>query len=197
LPTGESGASAGNPSQALTPAITIETQPLADGTDGTLQALDRMAETVRGGMAPDFSGYRDAQVRGRAAEITGRQFSPDQIISRLFTYTRDAIRYIDHPWNLQVVQDCLRTLLLASGDCVSKSVCLSTLLASLGLASRFVAQCPVISEGFDHVYCEAFVAGYWVALDPTGDGRQGRPLASVGWSRPLPDGGAELMQPIF
>lgn len=173
----------------------ISREPLADGVDGTIQTLELMASTVRGGMPPDHSGFADVLVRKTAAAIVGR-YRGASPLAALFLYVRDSISYIDHPWNEQVVQDCRRTLELRTGDCVSKSVCLSTLAASLQFTPRFVAQCPDGAE-FNHVYVEVWDGGQWLPLDPTADGQGGRPLGGVGWFQVLPDYGCEMTQNIF
>ena len=97
---------------------------------------------------------------------------------------------------MQVVKDCRRTLESGSGDCVSKSVCLATLLATCGIESRFVAQ-ATDGENYDHVYLQARLDGQWVSLDPTADGKGGRPLGDVGWAQVLPEGATETTYPIF
>jgi transglutaminase-like putative cysteine protease len=53
-------------------------------------------------------------------------------------------------------------------------------------------------EGFSHVYVEMLQAdGSWLALDPTADGRDGRPRSEVGWTQRLEDGGFEMSYDIF
>lgn len=172
-------------------AITFE--PLRQGTGGTFQTLDAMARAVRGEISPDFSGYQDPYNAAAAATIGQESINAAVALLR---YVRDSIQYLDHPFNMQVVQDCRRTLEIGSGDCVSKSVCLATLLACLGIESRFIAQ-ATDGQDYDHVYVEAYVDGQWVALDPTADGKDGRPLGDVGWRNQLPQGGTETPFNIF
>jgi len=153
-----------------------------------------MAQAVTTGLPPEYRSYRDGTTALAAAEICGD--AADCAVA-LYEFTRDHISYIDHPWNMQVVQDARRTLMLRSGDCVSKSVLLSTMLASIGITSRFVAQATT-PEGFDHVYVEAKRDdGSWLALDPTADGKGGRPLGYAGWTQSLYDGGFEMAYDIF
>jgi hypothetical protein len=50
------------------------------------------------------------------------------------------------------------------------------------------------------VYVEAQLAEGskdWTALDPTADGRDGRPGGDVGWTQRLADGGFEMSYSIF
>lgn|SRR5215813_676110 len=171
----------------------ITTEPLREGADGTFQTLAAMAQAVLGQIPPDFSGYQDSYNVTAAGVIAGGSASAPAALLR---YVRDQIAYVEHPINQQTVQDCRRTLELGSGDCVSKSVCLSTLLACLGIVSRFVAQASD-GQNFDHVYVQAHLNGAWVSLDPVADGQAGRPFGDVGWSRSLPEGGIETPFNIF
>lgn len=174
-----------------------QTWPLRDGADGTFQALALMAAAVRGECPPDYSGFQDPH-NFRAAQEILRNYKgfTQNPVAALFSFCRDRIAYLDHPFNTQQVQDCRRTLERRTGDCVSKSVCLSTLLATQGVHSRFVAQCPDGLE-YTHVYVEFWRDGEWVGLDPVACGTEGRPLGDVGWRQPLPDGGFESTQEIF
>jgi transglutaminase-like putative cysteine protease len=155
-----------------------------------------MARAVHGEISPDFSGYKDAHNAQTAAAIArGSAIAGSRIVA-LLRYVRDEILYADHPWNMQVVKDCRRTLDSRSGDCVSKSVCLATLLACLGIESRFVAQ-ATDGANYDHVYLQALADDQWISLDPTADGRDGRPFGDAGWSQQLPAGGIETPYTIF
>lgn len=177
--------------EAGTP-ITIDYQPMADGAEGTFQALAAMAACVRGEVGPDFCGYQHEPLRQLAERIVRDVPSHDSTgeIAALLLFVRDQVAYRLHPWNQQRVQDAARTLQLGSGDCVSKSVLLATLLLALGYPARFVAQSEDGRE-YSHVYVEAFDKGTWVALDPV------YPKAEPGWSQALPDGGFETTWPIF
>ncbi|OQB32230.1 MAG: Transglutaminase-like superfamily protein [Candidatus Hydrogenedentes bacterium ADurb.Bin170] len=178
---------------------TEQSWPLLDGADGTFQALALMAAAVRGECPPDYSGYSDPYIRAAAARIItayGKGYSAEAALQALFSFCRDAIAYLDHPWNVQQVQDARRTLERMTGDCVSKSVCLTTLLATQGIISRFVAQAPTGNE-FNHVYVEALTAQGWIGLDPVASGTMGRPFGEIGWRQALPDYGFETSSEIF
>lgn len=164
---------------------------------GTYESLRLMACAVRGEMEPDYSGYKDEFNRRAADQAVSSSGAKtrDGVIAALFAFVRDGIRYIDHPPHQQVVQDCRRTLELGSGDCVSKSVCLSTLLATQGIESQFVAQHPSHESGFSHVYVEIVDDG--LALDSICDGKDGRPIFGVGDRSKLSDEGFELSWSIF
>jgi len=185
------------PAVSLLSGPVVAYSPLAEGVEGTFQTLDAMRAAVLGRIGPDYSGYTDpfniSAAKNICSRVTGQ--TPQEQIAALFNFCRDQIQYINHPWDMQVVQDCKRTLELRTGDCVSKSICLSTLLATQGITSRFRAQCPD-GEGFSHVYVEAW-NGAWVALDPTADGKDGRPLFDPGQFQRLPDGGCETTFDIF
>jgi len=177
--------------------ITRTDYVMADGEQGTYQALRLMADAVRGDCGPDYSGYLD-DFNYRAANqiVSGLGIrGAHDVIAALFRFVRDQIAYVNHPMNLQVVQDCRRTLELRTGDCVSKSVCLATLLAAQGIPSRFVAQHPNHDQSFSHVYVETSEGQ--VALDSIADGKEGRPLFSVNQRPLLPNGGFEMPWKIF
>jgi hypothetical protein len=189
------GVNALNNTDYSAPAVSLQFEPLRAGTAGTFQTLDAMKRAVLGQIAPDFSGYSDAYNQQAAMVIVGGPWK-SKAPALLFSYCRDQIQYINHPWDLQVVKDCRRTLESGTGDCVSKSVALATLLACCGFTSRFVVQAPE-GQDYSHVYVEANIDGQWVALDPTADGKDGRPYAVVGWRQALPVGGIETPYPIF
>lgn len=155
---------------------------------GSYQALRLMASAVRGECSPDYSGYSDPKNKSASIEIIGglSRWPADNrgLIDALFRFVRDRIEYLDHPMGNQVVQDCQRTLQIGSADCVSKSVCLATLLASLEIPSRFVAQHPSADDAFSHVYVETLDG---IALDSIADGRAGRPLFQIGNRQRLPN----------
>lgn len=163
---------------------------------GTYDSLRLMASAVRGEIEPDYSGYQD-EFNYRAANqiISGSGAKTQEgLIAALFRFVRDRIVYVDHPMNMQVVQDAKRTLQLGIGDCVSKSVLLSTLLVTQGIESRFVAQHPSHESGFSHVYVEL---NDEQALDSICDGKEARPFFEVGDRNKLPDEGFELSWSVF
>lgn len=165
---------------------------LADGSEGTYQTLDAMAVCVRGECSPHFSGCHSEEIRRKAESIVkgvpGQ--NADGEIKALFDFVRDKITYRKHPINQQRLQDCQRTLDAGSGDCVSKSVCLATLLAALGYEPRLVAQC-LDGEEYTHVYVEVFTDMGWFPLDPVAEKQP------MGWTQPLPETGHETIQTIF
>jgi transglutaminase-like putative cysteine protease len=180
--------------------ITRTDSVMMPAEQGTFQALRLMAAAVRGECPPDFSGYQDEfNYRVAISVVSGlRSKNPSNEIATLFRFVRDNIIYVEHPIGEQIVQDCRRTLELGTGDCVSCSVCLATLLGSIGRISRFVAQHPSAEQAYSHVYLECLDHfGDWIALDPIANGRGGRPLFNVGDRNRLPDGGFETSWNIF
>lgn len=175
----------------------VETWLLADGADGTYQSLALMAAAVRGECGPDYSGCTDPfNIRAAAVIVNAYKDATPDSLAALFYFCRDHITYVDHPFNTQQVQDCRRTLERRTGDCVSKSVCLATLLATQGIISRFVAQSPD-GKDYTHVYVEAWRDGEgWIGLDPVANGTDNRPFGDVGWRQALPNG-FESTQEIF
>lgn len=168
----------------MRPAVTMETLP--QGDSGTYVTLGYMAAAVTGELAPDFNGYQSEAVRGWAVKaVAGMPSGFDGEVTALFRAVRDGIRYRRDPVNTERVQDALITLQTGAGDCDDKVTLLATALAALGWVSRFVVQRQMGGD-FDHVYLEVLneSTGEWVALDPTGDGQSGRPLAHVGWRNP-------------
>ena len=174
--------------QAGPGAYSVSFSPLSRGVAGTRETLAQMARAVRGEVGPDFSGYQDEAVRRVALAITSTVKGHDSRgeINALFRFTRDKIKYVRDPVNLERVQDAMRTLQIGSGDCDDKAVFLSTLLASLGYASRFVVQSQDAID-FDHVYLEVLdEGGEWIPLDPTADCQGGVPCGFPGWRQSAP-----------
>jgi hypothetical protein len=166
---------------------------MSNREQGTFQALDLMAQCVRGECSPDYSGCNDPYNYRVAALVVERLLDSNEVAATLFYFVRDKIAYLDHPIGEQVVQDCRRTLEFKTGDCVSKSVCLATLLGSLGIESCFVAQHPTHEQAYSHVYVEC----NGLALDSIADGKGNRPLFMPGQRQQLPDYGFETKWSIF
>lgn len=164
--------------------FSVEEYPLADGCAGTYQALDAMAQAVRGEIPPDYSGLNDPYIINFAQKLGS--------VRAMFDYAAHRVAYIHHPPHAQVVQDARRTIEIGSGDCVSKSVLLASLLASQGYQPYFIAQYPSDNTGFSHVYVAMIdEQGQELRLDPVASDKP------MGWSQSLPMGGFELEWHIF
>jgi hypothetical protein len=169
----------------------IEYRPLPDGDGATFMTLDAMRDAVLGRIGPDYSGYQDPFNISAAKSIcAGASGETSQVMS-LFNWVIANITYEPHPINQQTLQDARRTLELKRGDCVSLSVLLATLLASLFYEPRFVAQW-VDGESASHVYVETLLDdGQWLALDAVAKDQP------IGWRQQKLDGGFELPWEIF
>lgn len=175
------------------PAVShsIEYRALPDGDGGTFTTLDAMRDAVLGRIPPDFSGYQDSFVCKAAHQICspGGCSSRSQIAA-LFNFVTHQIEYETHPINEQTLQDARRTIEIGSGDCVSKSVLLATLLACFGHKPYFIAQW-LDGEEASHVYVALVFNGEELRLDPVANDKP------MGWSQPLLDGGFEVPWEIF
>ena len=171
----------------------VEYRPLFEGDAGTFQTLDAMRDAVVYGLPPEYSNYQDPHNIRAARSIcdgTSGQDAKAQVAA-LFNWVIANITYTPHPFNQQIVQDAKRTLELKEGDCVSLSVLLATLLASLGYQSQFVAQW-VEGEDASHVYVEVFMPnGETLALDAVASDKP------IGWRQKTLDGGFEVAWEIF
>jgi hypothetical protein len=169
----------------------IEYRALADGNWGTFQTLDAMRDAVLGRIPPDYSGYKDSFVCRAAYSICAKSGCSSQAqIAALFNFVTHQIKYEAHPIDQQTLQDARRTIEIGSGDCVSKSVLLATLLACFGHRPYFLAQWTD-GESASHVYVGLNFNGEELRLDPVADDKP------MGWSQPLLDGGFEYRQEIF
>lgn len=179
---------------ALSPfAPAVSYVALPDGDDATYITLDAMRDAVLGRIGPDYSGYTDSFICRAAADICAQTpvgCSTRAQIAALFSYVAHKIEYQPHPINEQTLQDAKRTIQIGSGDCVSKSVLLATLLACLGHRPYFIAQWVDGIEA-SHVYVGLRLDGEELRLDPVASDKP------MGWSQELLDGGFEYTQEIF
>lgn len=174
-------------------AHSIEYRALPDGDGATFVTLEAMKDAVLGRIAPDYSGYKDSFVCRAAHHIcasTPTGCSNRSQIAALFNFVAQQIKYEPHPLNQQTLQDARRTIEIGSGDCVSKSVLLATLLACLGRRPYFIAQW-LDGEEASHVYVGLMLDGEELRLDPVASDEP------MGWSQPTLDGGFELPWGIF
>jgi len=175
-------ASAGNvsPAIAANPKQTIFS--LQPGRDGVFQTAEMMAACVRGEVGPDHNGFQSPAVAKLGREIESI-FYGQSFPQAVFNYAQFCLSYVEHPFDLQVVQDCIATAEQGSGDCVSFSVFIATLLASRKIPVCFVFQ-DVTGEEYTHVYCEALINHKLIALDAVSK-------EAMGWRQPLQATGFE------
>lgn len=166
--------------------------PLPDGDDATFITLDAMRDAVLGRVGPDYSGFQDEFNIRAAHTICAKSpgCSSHAQTAALFDFVAHKITYEPHPLNQQVCQDARRTIEIGSGDCVSLSVCLATLLACLGYKPYFIAQW-LDGEEASHVYVGLQLNGEELRLDPVASDKP------MGWSQPTLDGGFEIQWEIF
>jgi hypothetical protein len=152
-----------------------------------------MKDAVLGLIGPDYSGFQDPFNIEAARQIVTSASSQDDraTIAALFNWVIANITYEPHPINQQTLQDARRTLELKRGDCVSLSVLLATLLASLFYEPRFVAQW-VDGQSASHWPSSSNVSTYtWLALDAVAKDQP------IGWRQQTLDGGFEVAWEIF
>lgn len=166
----------------------IQTFQLSPGDKGIFETLEKMAACVRGEVGPDFAGFQNPEVIQAANAISFFSIFNLPAIE-IFEFCQFQIRFKLHPPKIQFVQDALFTLLHRVGDCVSKSVCLATLLAAISIPVSFVVQNPTGRE-YTHVYCQAEIDGRTMSLDACAQN-------AAGWRQQLPSGGFEKTFSIF
>jgi len=80
-------------------------------------------------------------------------------------YVRDNIRYIRDVHNLETLSSPIVTISIGAGDCDDMSIVVASLLESIGAKTRFVAL--GFGAGLCHVITQVYIAGNWIASDPT------------------------------
>jgi transglutaminase-like putative cysteine protease len=174
------------------PSPSVDQSPLPSGTAGTFATLAAMAECVRGEIPPDFCGYRKSAIVDFAARLIEGAENSQQEITKLFDYVAHKIKYLAHPIDQQVIQDACRTIQFKTGDCVSKSTLLATLLCAMDYECKFIAQYFNDDQLYSHVYVLATdVNGQEYRLDPVASDQP------MGWTQKLPDGGWETSFNVF
>lgn len=99
-------------------------------------------------------------------------------ISACFEWVRNNIRYVQDIDDIETIQWPTATVQLEHGDCDDMCILLATLLAAIGIRSRFVAV-GFAPNAYVHVYLEVLIpdTAYWLPADPT----EPNPL---GWAVP-------------
>jgi transglutaminase-like putative cysteine protease len=137
--------------------------------------------------------------QGVAHSLYSQSRSLTDFTEKCFLLARDGVRYENDPPPFERITGFPALWEIRAGDCDDKVIFACTLLKAAGVPCNFVAQsynaATVDKDGFDHVYCEAFIDGQWVGLDPTADGHRGSPQP-FGWRQPLSSRGAEHRYPV-
>lgn len=148
--------------------------PLSNGAAGTYETLRYMRR-----LADDASV--DPSIITRAVQcifLTPARNDWAEV-SALFNMVRDSIRYTRDVLNVETLSSPQMTLARRVGDCDDMSTLLAALVQAVGYPSRFIAVGFHSENSFEHVYCEVFINGEWIACDPT------EPFP-MGWAPPDP-----------
>lgn len=97
-------------------------------------------------------------------------------VRALWDYVKYNVRYVRDIRGVETIQTPLKTLEFGQGDCDDKATLLSSMLESLGHATRFRAV-GFTSNSLCHVLVDVFVGGKWIPLETT------EPVA-MGWTPP-------------
>lgn len=155
---------------SLYPAVVPATlQALPDGVEGiiaTLNAMVRMTRTYK----KDVGIITLARQLIDYAPGSANEKNYSDFVRILQHFVRDQIRYVRDPHNgPEMVQTPPRTLQIRTGDCDDKSVLLASLLASIGLPTRFTAL--GFNDGpLSHVLAEVRLGTSWIPLETILDG---------------------------
>lgn len=144
-----------------------------DDVGATRATLDAMVKIVRqykkDGRIVTLARSLLANAPGTA---NGKNYG--DFVRLLHRFVRDSVRYVQDIEGVETLQTPVRTLEIRTGDCDDKGVLLASLLASIGLATRFVAF--AYNDGpFSHVIAEVKLGTAWLPLETIIDGAQ------VGW----------------
>jgi transglutaminase-like putative cysteine protease len=153
------------PGSLVNSAPTVATlQGLPDGVTGTAETLAKMRDVVRAAVRSPSQTVREAALR-ILSTVPQRKWLRE--IQALHAFVRDKIRYVTHPVGVQIIQTPEKTLEYAAGNCVDKSVLLSSLLEATGHPTQFVA---LVIRGqqngqFSHVIVETKAGSKWMPLE--------------------------------
>lgn len=149
---------------------------LPDGVDGVRATLGAMVKMAR--QYKKDVGIIDLS-RKLITQPTPLKNRRDRI-AKLQQFVRDRILYVPDPHDgPEMVQTPARTLEIGTGDCDDKSTLLATLLASIGIPSRFKAV-GFKNGPYSHVLTQAQMGppGNWIDLETILEG------VPAGWGPP-------------
>lgn len=86
-------------------------------------------------------------------------------------FVRDQIRYVPDVDGVETLQTPTRTLQIRTGDCDDKSTLLAALLASIGLATRFIAL-GFKGGPYSHVMVQVKLGTRWIPLETIVDEKE-------------------------
>lgn len=173
--------------------INASRAPYADGSAGTRQSLDAMAQKMREGrLDPAMKEWAVSCLRAKG--IDGRDNVPiRRQVQALLDCLRDQAIYVPDAYGAEVVQSgaatlCLRpNLCIRGGDCDDLSVALGSATLSIGIPTAIVKQ-SYGAEHQEHVLIACYdEGGSWFYADPSTNwpvGRAANALDEV-WIDPL------------
>ena len=145
---------------------------ISEGEKGIEETLYIMSDLVQ-------EGKTNIKVRNLATKILRDndigQKDYDGEVEALFSFVRDNVRYTKDIHGVEFVQHADTIIDVLAGDCDDKAILLSSLLESVGYATRLVAGHFKSQKGFSHVWIQVLQKNEWVDLDATED-------VGVGWS---------------
>lgn len=123
-------------------------------------------------------GKRDPRLRAEAigvvAQVAPKDFAGE--VRALYHHVLATCRYVQDPHEVEQLQPAHFTQDIRTGDCDDLVIYLSSLLESIGHATKSVAV-GFAPHDYSHVYLETLIGRSWIPVDPTED-------RGVGWSPP-------------
>lgn len=144
-------------------AVPYRLEGLPGGVDGIRATLHHMVRIVR-----EYKKHGGIVTLARQIieNVSGapntKNYAP--YVRALFEFVRDRIRYVRDIQGVETLQTPIRTLEIRAGDCDDKSILLASLLASIGLTTRFVAL-GFNNGPYSHVLVEVRLGKKWMPLD--------------------------------
>lgn len=143
---------------------------LRNGKPGNLSTMREMRQLVRDSLGLDGQ-WLDEGLREKAVEIcqTFSARSWEERVNAIFLFVKELVYYIPDPaGGNDDIENARQVIRLGFADCDGKAVCLSTLLALVGVNTAFKAARYAKVDGYQHVYVIAYNAlGVGIPLDPT------------------------------
>jgi hypothetical protein len=144
---------------------------IPDGPPGIAATLRIMRQMVK-------DGRKSMMVRDTVLDLVSGLEQKDWLgeVRECHLFVRDQVRYVQDPYDVELVQIPDVTLQNRAGDCDDKATLLCAMLESIGHPARFVAV--GFQPGvYEHVYVETRVGERWIACETT------EPV-DLGWAPP-------------
>jgi hypothetical protein len=158
-------------------AVPATLQALPDGVDGIRATLKLMSD-VAAKYKKDIGIVTLARQLIATAPGPANAKNYSDFVRLIQHFVRDQIRYVRDIHGVETLQTPVRTLQIRTGDCDDKATLIASLLASIGLQTRFVAL--AFNNGpYSHVIAEVRLGTNWVPLETIIDGIE------PGWFPPV------------